>query len=54
MASTGVYWLPLFETLEARGLHCCLLSAQAIQPVPGRQSDVLDWQGLHTLHRSGV
>src|SRR5689334_3444337 len=42
MESTGVYWMPLVETLEARGIPCCLSSAQAIQHVPGRQSDVLD------------
>ena len=28
MESTGVYWIPLFETLEARGIQCCLISAQ--------------------------
>ena len=54
MASTGVYWMPLFETLEARGLQCCLISAQAIQHVPGRKSAVLDCQWMHTLHSSGL
>jgi hypothetical protein len=54
MESTGVYWMPLFETLEARGMPCCLISAQAIKHVPGRQSDVLDCQWMHTLHSSGL
>jgi transposase len=54
MESTGVYWRPLFETLEARGLHCCLISAQAIKHVPGRKSDVLDCQWIQTLHRYGL
>jgi transposase len=40
MASTGVYWMPLFETLEARGIPCCLLRASSVQHVPGRKSDV--------------
>ena len=40
MASTGVYWMPLFETLEARGIHGCLISAQSLKHVPGRKSDV--------------
>ena len=35
MASTGVYWMPLCEALEARGLQCCLISAQSITRVPG-------------------
>jgi transposase len=48
MESTGVYWIPLFEELEARGLPCCLISAQSLQRVPGRTSDVLDCQWLQT------
>ena len=54
MESTGVYWLPLFETLEARGMQCCLISAQAITHGPGRKSDVLDCQWMQTLHRYGL
>jgi hypothetical protein len=54
MESTGGYWIPLFETLEARGIPCCLISAQAITHVPGRTSDVLDCQWIHTLHSSGL
>src|SRR5262245_59980491 len=36
-ASTGVYWLPRFEALAARGLHCGLSSAASIKRVPGRK-----------------
>ena len=54
MASTGVYWISLFETLEARGMQCCLISAQAIKHVPGRKSDVLDCQWMQTLHSYGL
>jgi transposase len=54
MESTGVYWIPLFETLEARGIQCCLISAQAIKYVPGRKSDVLDCQWIQTLHSYGL
>jgi transposase len=54
MESTGVYWIPLFETLESRGVQCCLISAQAIKHVPGRQSDVLDCQWIQTLHSYGL
>jgi hypothetical protein len=42
MESTGVYWIPLFETLEDHGFHCCLISANAIKRFPGCKSDVLD------------
>ena len=54
MESTGVYWIPLFETLEARGLQGYLISASAIQHVPGRKSDVLDCQWIQTLHSYGL
>jgi hypothetical protein len=54
MESTGGYWIPLFETLAARGIQGCLISAQAIQHVPGRTSDVLDCQWSQTLHSYGL
>jgi transposase len=53
MASTGVYWMPLCEELAARGLPCGLLSAPSLTRVPGRQSDVVDWQGSQPLQSSG-
>jgi transposase len=54
LASTGVYWIPLCETLEARGIQGCLISAQAVTHVPGRKSDVLDCPWMQTLHSSGL
>lgn len=53
MASPGGYGIPRLETLAARGIPGWLSSAQAIQPVPGRQSDGLDCQWMHTLHSYG-
>jgi transposase len=54
MEATGVYWIPLFEELAARGFRCCLISAQSIKRVPGRKSDVLDCQWIQTLHSDGL
>jgi transposase len=54
MESTGVYWIPLFEVLEARGFKCCLISATSIKRFPGRKSDVLDCQWIQTLHSHGL
>lgn len=54
MEATGVYWIPLFEALEARGLHCCLISAASSKRVPGRKSDVIDCQWIQTLHSYGL
>jgi transposase len=52
MESTGVYWIPVFEVLEARGLSVCLVNARHIKNVPGplRESDNLDCQWLQKLH----
>lgn len=54
MESTGVYWIPLFETLEAAGFRCHLISARSLRRIPGRKSDVLDCQWIQTLHSYGL
>lgn len=51
MESTGVYWIPAFELLEARGLKVFLVNAQNIKGVPGRKSDVQDCQWIQKVHR---
>ncbi|HKZ79071.1 MAG TPA: transposase [Pyrinomonadaceae bacterium] len=56
MESTGVYWIPVFELLEAAGLDARLVEPRQLKRVPGRKSDYLDcqWtQKLHSLARSG-
>lgn len=54
MESTGVYWIPLFEILEARGFKVILVNARHVKGVPGRKSDVLDCQWLQQLHTFGL
>jgi len=54
MESTGVYWIPLFQILEARGLRICLVNARYVKNVPGRKSDVSDCQWLQYLHAVGL
>jgi transposase len=54
MESTGVYWIPLFELLEARGFTVLLVNARHISHVPGRKSDVLDCQWLQHLLTCGL
>ncbi len=36
--STGVYWIPLFEILEQRGIRPCLVNARHMKNVPGRRA----------------
>lgn len=54
MESTGVYWIPLFQILEARGLEVCLVNARHVKNVPGRRTDVCDCQWLQFLHSVGL
>src|SRR5216683_5779841 len=54
MESTGVYWIPLFQILESRGIEVHLVNAQHVHHVPGRKSDVLDCQWLQYLHSVGL
>ena len=54
MESTGVYWIPLYELLEARGFEVCLVNARHVKNVPGRKTDVIDCQWLQRLHTYGL
>ena len=54
MEATGVYWIPLFQILEARGFEVCLVNARYYQNVPGRRTDVSDCQWLRHLHSVGL
>lgn len=54
MESTGVYWIPAFEILEARGLEVLLVNARDVKNVPGRKTDVNDAQWLQQLHQHGL
>ena len=54
MESTGIYWIPVFEILEGRGLEVKLVNARHVKNVPGRKSDVLDCQWLQQLHTYGL
>jgi transposase len=54
MESTGVYWIPLYEILEARGMKVLLANARDVKHVPGRKTDVNDAQWLQQLHTFGL
>ena len=54
MESTGLYWLPLYEVLEARGLEVYLVNGAHSKNVPGRKSDIADCQWLRKLHSCGL
>lgn len=54
MESTGVYWIPIFELLEARGLKPQVVNARHLKNVPGRKSDWQDCQWIQRLHTVGL
>jgi transposase len=54
MESTVVYWIPLFQVLEARGFEVKLADTHQLKRVPGRKTDVLDCQWLQQLHSFGL
>jgi transposase len=54
MESTGVYWIALFQKLEAAGFEVVLVDARRAKHVPGRKSDVQDCRWLQQLHSYGL
>ena len=54
MESTGVYWIPLYDLLETRGVTPCLVNARHMKNVPGRRTDWHECQWLQYLHAVGL
>ena len=54
MESTSVYWIPLYELLQSRGLETVLVNARQLHNVPGRKTDFSDRQWLQLLHSCGL
>jgi transposase len=54
MQSTGVYWIAVYDILQARGLAVCLTNARDTKNLPGRKTDVQESQWLLKLHTYGL
>ena len=54
LQSTGVYWIALYDVLEARGFQVCLVNARDTKNLPGRKTDVQESQWLLKLHTYGL
>lgn len=54
MEATGVYWVVLYEILEAAGLDVWLVDGRQTRQVPGRKTDVKDCQWIQELHSYGM
>ena len=54
MQSTGVYWIAVYDILEAAGLEVYLVNARETKNLPGRKSEVQERQWLMKLHTYGL
>jgi transposase len=55
MEATGVYWVPLYDLLEAKGFAVLLVDPQQTRRAPGRpKTDALDCQWIQRLHTLGL
>jgi transposase len=54
MEATGVYWMYLYEALQAAGLEVVVVNGRHVRNVPGRKTDMADCQWLATLHAHGL
>jgi transposase len=49
-----VYWIPVCEILQQRGLEVYLVNARHTKNLPGRKSDIAECQWLLKLHTFGL
>lgn len=54
MESTGVYWLPLYFTLQENGFDVVLVNARDVKNFSGRKTDEADAEWLMLLHSYGL
>ena len=55
MEATGVYWMPVYDLLEAAGFEVYLVNPSHVKNVPGRRKDdKLDCRWLQKLHTYGL
>lgn len=55
LEATGVYWIPVYDVLEAAGFEVYLVNPSHVKNVPGRRKDdKMDCRWLRKLHRYGL
>lgn len=54
MEATGIYWLSVYEVLEAAGLAVVVVNGAHVKNLPGRKSDMADAPWISTLHMHGL
>lgn len=54
MESTGKYWVPVFNILEANGIHTNIANPKWVKAVKGNKDDVKDSKWIGDLFRLGL
>ena len=54
MESTGSYWKPVYNVMEAFGVEIIVVNAQHIKNVPGRKTDAKDSEWIAQLLQCGL
>jgi len=54
MEATGVYWMAVYEVLEAYDLEVTLVNPTHYKNVAGQKTDISDSQWIHQLHAHGL
>jgi transposase len=54
MESTGVYWIPIFQILDAYGFDVILVYVRHVKNVSDRKTEIQDCQWLQFLHSVGL
>jgi transposase len=54
MEATGVYWIPLHDLLESKGIKVTVFNGAHARNMPGRKTDVQDCQWHAMLHSHGL
>jgi len=54
MESTGAFWKPIFNIMEAEGIPAILVNAAHIKSVPGRKTDVIDAEWIANCLKHGL
>ena len=52
--ATGIYWLCLYEVLEAAGIAVLVVNGKHVRNLPGRKTDISDCQWIATLQAHGL
>jgi len=54
MQTTGVYWIPVENVLQAAGFHVAVVDARGTKNLPGRKSDVQECEWIRKLDTYGL